>query len=171
MGRITIRACCSLNRRHKRITMSKKVRTNTASQISTVNGEAFGVLHAHKLTGYKAPNAYGHSPAFSKDTVYSTSFVRRGNVNGHKELSPYDPNAMRSRLPVTFADNAKPGTRFCRPRNVSQYQLVDPNTGHTDARRFVTISKSYHKKLSTGGCTNGAVQAERSKAEHDKIWQ
>eukprot|EP00657_Telonema_sp_P-1_P009283 TRINITY_DN347_c0_g1_i1.p1 TRINITY_DN347_c0_g1~~TRINITY_DN347_c0_g1_i1.p1 ORF type:complete len:156 (-),score=35.39 TRINITY_DN347_c0_g1_i1:268-735(-) len=149
-----------------------KVRTNTAAQIRNVNGEAFGVLHAHKLTGYKAPNAYGHSPAFSKHTTYSTGFKAHLSPHGaHKELCPYDPNSMRSRLPVTFADNAKAGTRFCRPRNVSQYQLVDPNTGHTDARRFVTINRSFHKKLMQAGCcTNGAVLAERTKAEHMKIW-
>merc|ERR1712196_399886 len=140
-----------------------KPRTNTAAKVIMQNGECFGVLHAHKMTGYKAPNAYGHSPAFQKDTTYTGSFKPHlESANGKKELSPYDPNAMRSRLSVTFSGVAKPGVRFCRPRNVSQYQLVDPNTGHTDARRFLTISKAFHKKLASDGkSTNAAVLANR----------
>ena len=134
--------------------------------------QAFGVLHAHKLTGYKSPNAYGHSPAFSKDTTYSSGFQRHNNGHGPKQLSPYNPNAMRSRLPVTFGETAKPAMRFCRPRNVSQYQLVDPNAGHTDAKRFSTMHKTFHKKLGADQqCSNGAILAERTKDEHDKIWQ
>merc|ERR1711865_73666 len=149
-----------------------RVRTNTAAQVRKVNGEAFGVLHAHKLTGYKSPNAYGHSPAFSKDTTYSSGFQRHNNGHGPKQLSPYNPNAMRSRLPVTFGETAKPAMRFCRPRNVSQYQLVDPNAGHTDAKRFSTMHKTFHKKLGADHqCSNGAILAERTKDEHDKIWQ
>merc|ERR1712054_461740 len=86
--------------------MGTKVRTNTAAKILSTNGENFGVLHAHKMTGYKAPNAYGHSPAFQKDTTYTGSFKNHNLAaltTGQKELSPYDPNAMRSRLPVTFS--------------------------------------------------------------------
>jgi len=117
-----------------------KIRTNTAAKIRNVNGEAFGLLHAHKATGYKSPNAYGHSPAFQKHTTYTGvyTFHKPGGV---KQLSPYDPNAMRSRLPVVFGNNARHGARFCRPRNVSSFQMMDPNTGHTDARRFCTINK------------------------------
>merc|ERR1711937_145388 len=84
-----------------------KPRTNTASKIIMQNGECFGVLHAHKLTGYKAPNAYGHSPAFPKGTCYKDAFKQSSSphaspsVDGtlpKKDLCTYDPNSLRSRL-------------------------------------------------------------------------
>ena len=37
-------------------------------------------------------------------------------------LTKYHPNALRSRLPVTFPDEAKPFTRFCQVRNVHTYE-------------------------------------------------
>merc|ERR1712010_301983 len=126
-----------------------KPRTNTASKVVMQNGECFGVLHAHKLTGYKAPNAYGHSPAFPKGTTYKDAF-KGGSPSGAKispsgfvvkELCPYDPNSLRSRLPVDFGDQSKPFVRFCKPRNVSGFEITDPNLGHTDAGRFKTINK------------------------------
>ena len=56
-----------------------------------------------------------------------------------KELCPYDPNALRSRLPVDFGDQSKPFVRFCKPRNVSGFEITDPNRGipmRADSRRF-----------------------------------
>jgi len=159
-----------------------KPRTNTASKIVMQNGECFGVLHAHKLTGYKAPNAYGHSPAFPKGTSYKDAFkasqspqtqaspAESGRL-ANKDLSPYDPNALRSRLPVDFGDQSKPAVRFCKPRNVSNFEITDPNLGHTDANRFKTSNKTFHARLDPGqGSANAGIMAEKARRLHSKIW-
>merc|ERR1711998_250522 len=165
-----------------RTTMGKtndKPRSNTASKIISSNGECFGVLHAHKMTGYKAPNAYGHSPAFPKGTTYKDAF-KGGSPSGAKispsgfvvkELCPYDPNSLRSRLPVDFGDQSKPFVRFCKPRNVSGFEITDPNLGHTDAGRFKTINKVFHNKLDPGqGSANAGIMAEKARRLHEKLW-
>merc|ERR1712093_918012 len=156
-----------------------KPRTNTAAKIIMQNGECFGLMHAHKLTGYKSPNAYGHSPAFPKGTTYKDAF-KGGSPTGsrvssggfvQKELCPYDQNALRSRLPVDFGDQSKPFVRFCKPRNVSGFEIADPNLGHTDANRFKTINKVFHAKLDPGqGSANAGIMAEKARRLHEKLW-
>ena len=37
-------------------------------------------------------------------------------------LTPYHPNAQRSRLPVNFKGEAKPFRRFCQVRNEHTYE-------------------------------------------------
>jgi len=157
-----------------------KPRTNTASKVVMQNGECFGVLHAHKLTGYKAPNAYGHSPAFPKGTCYKDAFKQSSSPHASpsadgtlpkKDLCTYDPNSLRSRLPVDFGDQSKPAVRFCRPRNVSNFEITDPNLGHTDANRFKTSNKTFHSKLDPGqGSANAGIMAEKARRLHAKIW-
>merc|ERR1711907_238489 len=155
-----------------------KPRTNTAAKIIMQNGECFGLMHAHKLTGYKSPNAYGHSPAFPKGSSYKDAF--KGSKQSspspssglpQKELCPYDPHSLRSRLPVDFGDASKPHVRFCKPRNVSSFEITDPNLGHTDANRFKTINKVFHAKLDPGqGSANAGIMAEKARRLHDKLW-
>merc|ERR1712227_250550 len=155
-----------------------KPRTNTAAKIIMQNGECFGLMHAHKLTGYKSPNAYGHSPAFPKGSSYKDAF--KGSKQSspspssglpQKELCPYDPHSLRSRLPVDFGDASKPHVRFCKPRNVSSFEIPDPNLGHTDANRFKTINRVFHAKLDPGkGSANAGIMAEKARRLHDKLW-
>merc|ERR1712159_149830 len=154
-----------------------KPRTNTASKIVMQNGECFGVLHAHKMTGYKSPNAYGHSPAFPKGTSYKDAFKAsqspQSSPSGlpRKDLCRYDPNALRSRLPVDFGDQSKPHVRFCKPRNVSGFEITDPNLGHTDANRFSTCNGTFHGKLDPAqGSANAGIMAEKARRLHAKLW-
>ena len=102
-----------------------------------------------QIQGYKAPNAYGHSPAFPKGTSYKDAYKgspmasspAKASPLSNKEMCPYDPNALRSRLPIDYGDQSKPHVRFCKPRNVSSFEITDPNLGHTDANRFKTCAK------------------------------
>merc|ERR1712216_572018 len=87
-----------------------------------------------------------------------------------KELCSYDPNALRSRLPVDFGDQSKPYVRFCKPRNVSGFEITDPNLGHTDAGRFKTINKVFHNKLDPGqGSANAGIMAEKATTAREAV--
>ena len=54
--------------------------------------------------------------------VRSTAKESFKDPNLKASLTPYHPNAMRSRLPVHFKGEAKPFRRFCQQRNQHTYE-------------------------------------------------
>ena len=54
--------------------------------------------------------------------MHSTTKESFKDPNLKAALTPYHPNAQRSRLPVSFKNEAKPFKRFCQVRNQHTYE-------------------------------------------------
>merc|ERR1712054_554681 len=88
------------------------------------NGEIMAVPHAVPEASWaqnEKTAAHGITLSTMKDSFK--------DPNLKAALTPYHPNAQRSRLPVHFRDEAKPCVRFCQPRNMHTYNFFDVGTG------------------------------------------
>eukprot|EP00656_Telonema_subtile_P022603 TRINITY_DN2380_c0_g1_i1.p1 TRINITY_DN2380_c0_g1~~TRINITY_DN2380_c0_g1_i1.p1 ORF type:complete len:163 (-),score=23.18 TRINITY_DN2380_c0_g1_i1:276-764(-) len=148
---------------------TRTIRTGTATKIQLINGERYAVAHKQVLTGYKAPNSYGYSAPFTKGSTYSTGYSydkleRYPNGASKKALKPYDWNSRRSRLPIKFPDLYR--------RNAQRHtQLEDPNPGHTDEHRFLTLHKHFYKSTKRPLPSHPGVLATLAQVEHQKIFR
>ena len=78
-------------------------------------------------------------------------------------LTPYHPNAQRSRLPVHFRNEAKPYVRFCQQRNQQTY--VQQSRTEAGFERFRTTSSNYFEydtKVLSVGESNQARRRPRT---------
>ena len=62
--------------------------------------------------------------------VHSTQKDSFKDPNMRQQLLPYHPNALRSRVPVHFKNEAKPFQRFCQVRNEHTYECVHRTHTH-----------------------------------------
>ncbi len=79
-------------------------------------------------------------------------------------LTPYHANAQRSRLPVTFKNEAKPFRRFCQVRNEHTYDFFSSGT-EAGFERFRTTTQNYYSydtgALAVGESNQGIVVRTR----------
>merc|ERR1712070_99284 len=84
--------------------------TGTASRFVRHNGDNFGVLHPHKLTGYKMSEKQGENIVSFMGTTNRDDFKQPSLTtiaDPNKACIPYHPTARRSMLPVVFPHEAK----------------------------------------------------------------
>ena len=100
----------------------EKSRTGSSRGVYKRNGEIMAVPHA----GVEASWAANEKTA-ARGVTLSTMKDSFKDPNLKAALTPYHPSAQRSRLPVTFANEAKPFKRFCQVRNQHTYKCAAPN--------------------------------------------
>jgi len=144
--------------------------TGTASRFMKHNGDNFGVMHPHKLTGYKlsekqGENIVSYCGSTSREDFQTPSMTTIADPN--KQNVPYYPTARRSMLPVVFPHEARKYVRYCHERNVSQITLGDPNVP--------SEKNSVHRAFHSGsnevavGCNNPGILAEYTKRHRKKL--
>ena len=89
-------------------------RTGSSRGVSKQNGEIIAKPHPVMKKSYA-----GEHTSRGLSSTMKTSFK---DPNLKAALTPYHPNAQRSRLPVNFKGEAKPFRRFCQVRNEHTYE-------------------------------------------------
>ena len=85
-------------------------RTGSSRGYYKQNGELIAKPHPVMKKSYSSNG--------SANLMTSTQKLSYKDPNMKQALTKYHPDAIRNRLPVTFDNAAKPGVRFCYPRNV-----------------------------------------------------
>jgi len=129
------------------------------------NGEVLAKPHP------MAKSSFALNEASSKRSVAESTFAASyKDPNMKQALTAYHPNAIRNRLPVTFAGEAKPAARFCQPRNVGTYNFMEGTEG-AGYQRFRTTSNNYFAYDTTAlevGASNSGIVSEKAKQIHAK---
>ena len=140
-------------------------RTGSSKGVYKRNGEIMAIPHYD--------NDIGRMENTNRAVPNSTSKESFKDPNQKMQLTPYHPNAQRSRLPIKFKDEAKPHKRFCQVRNQHTYDFFQ-TAGDAGYERFRTTSQNYFaydtSALSVGESNQGIV-SERSKAIHSKQYK
>ena len=97
-------------------------RTGSSKRVYKRNGEILAVP-------WYTPNSSYDKPASMR--INSTMRASFRDPNMKATLTPYDPNALRNRLPVKFRDEAIPCVRFCKARGEHTYECAPPPDGGT----------------------------------------
>merc|ERR1712224_288806 len=144
--------------------------TGTASRFLKHNGDNFGIMHPHKLSGYKLSEKSGedvvfHCESTSREDFKVPSLTTIADPN--KALLPYNPTARRSMLPIVFPHEAKKFVRYCHERNVSQITIGDPN-GQSEK---VSCHRAFHSgtNVMQTGSNNPGILAEYTKRHRKKL--
>jgi len=139
-------------------------RTGSSLGVIKANGTIIARPHPVMKKSYS-----GNDRAAPPTSTMQASYLNPAGAS-NKALVAYHPNAIRSRLPTTFPNEAKPYKRFCQPRGQHTYDFLSGNTpaGYV---RFRTTSQNYYdydvKALSVGESNQGVV-SEKSKWIHSK---
>jgi len=139
-------------------------RTGSSRGVSKQNGEIIAKPHPTMKKSYAGNDS-------ERGKLNSTTKADYKDPNLKATLTPYDPNALRNRLPVEFKDAAIPHRRFCKARNEHTYDFF--NAGQTSAgfQRFRTTSDNffnYDTKALAVGESNQGIVSEKSKWIHQK---
>jgi len=138
-------------------------RTGSSTGVYKKNGEMIAQTHPVNKGSWKANEA-------SASRMVGTSTTKDAFKNPHHKqtLTPYHPNAHRSRPPVRFQDEAQACVRFCKPRNVATYDFMQGGA-QAGFERFRTSSQNYYaydtKALQVGESNQGIV-SEKTKWIH-----
>jgi len=148
------------------MTANYQSRTGSSKGVYKRNGEIMAVPHP----AAEASWAQNEKTA-ARGVTLSTTKDSFKDPNVKAALTPYHPNAQRSRLPVSFKNEAKPFKRFCQVRNQHTYDFFDKGAGGAGFVRFRTTAQNYYdydtKALSVGESNQGIV-SEKSKWIHKK---
>eukprot|EP00762_Andalucia_godoyi_P008060 ANDGO_02158.mRNA.1 hypothetical protein NAEGRDRAFT_79157 len=142
-------------------------KTTTAKRIFLKNGELFAVPYPKKSRSISVPPA-----RLETNTTYKSSFVDSSHVlhaadKMKKPLVPYKPDAIRSRLPVKFENEAVPFVRYCASTNNSQFEIRDGS--NSESTRFISTNKrAYADNLGSNsvGFSNQAIVADKTRWIH-----
>jgi len=116
------------------------------------------------------PKSYAGNADAGNLTAASTMKASFKDPGMKQPLSQYQPNALRSRLPVKFENEALPFRRFCQVRNVHTYDFLN-GTKEAGYEPYRTTSKNffeYDTKALAVGESNQGIVSEKSKWIHQK---
>mmetsp|Transcript_551 Transcript_551/g.1122 ORF Transcript_551/g.1122 Transcript_551/m.1122 type:complete len:161 (+) Transcript_551:25-507(+) len=140
-----------------------KSRTNSSRGYYKRNGELIAIAHPKP-----GPSNHASMNEGSGGILQSTMKESFRDPNLKATLTPYHPNAPRSRLPVHFTDEAKPYRRFCKPRNEHSYDIFNQPTGPGFVR-FKTSSQNFFGQDTSSmavGESNQGIVSDKSKSIH-----
>eukprot|EP00760_Papus_ankaliazontas_P020181 PhM_4_TR18224/c0_g1_i1/m.63719 len=120
------------------------------------NGELFAIVHPH----HKRPHSAG-PPAVSLRSAYREQYANANPDPNAKKMQPYNPEAMRNRLPVRFSSQAY----RTAPRN----PLAVKDVSHS--AQFATTNQRFFPKHSrpSVGFTNPGIVAGRTSWRHRRL--
>ena len=138
-------------------------RTGSSRGVMKQNGEIIAVPHKTVKKSYNDNSARADLKSTTKESFK--------DPNVKQQLSKYDHNALRNRLPVVFKGEAEPYKRFCQPRNMTSadFQIG----GHVEAgyQRFRTTFQNFYDYDTSAlevGETNQGIVSEATKNIHAK---
>jgi hypothetical protein len=149
-------------------------KTTTAKKVFLKNGELFAVPFPKKSRAISAPPTRVESVTSYKaafvDTSHAIQPAQGSGARRKKPLVPYQAEAMRSRLPVKFENEAVPYKRYCAPSNLTQFTIKDGSA--SESTRFVTTNKRAYTGTDgmPTGFSNQAIVAEHTKWLHKRIF-